>query len=523
MPLTVFKTAGGQALATPSGKLAAYSKRQLGTNMADNAYYNPARPLLNQAKWIAPFVVGTIGTWDTGGSVSTNANGFPIGFSDPVVCNTVLMMFGGHPNGTWTLTWDGPNNAITVDGATNNATSCVFSKSTTDQVFIVRLRASGITAIRCYHSSDNQSLVFNPAFVAKCKKYRLLRLMNWCNPNYIGWTIDWATRKTLNSYTNARASTTVSGLPQQIHEMPWEYVYLLANATRRDVWICIHHLASDSYVQSVCQLLHANMDPGRTVYIEHSNEAWNSGFPVWQYCQDHGDMTDTDQYRRGFIYHMDRTAAIGTIAKNNMPGRAVKCVMGVQSSGGVGFWDYSASKIKSESLAAIDVLSPAPYFGGYVASTNELRDAIHTAYGTSPAAAVDEIFSQIGTHLGQGNGPYAQMSEWKSKADSLNKELIAYEGGQHLAQRGVDYNTYDATVGQAMILANRDPRMGAAYELYFEEWYQRSGGQLMCHYTDVFTPQQKYGSWGAEEYEGQYLLSNAHKNNAIMKHMGLPV
>lgn len=494
--------------------------RVLGTNMADNVYYLPARPLVNQAKWIAPFVVGTASTWDTGGSVSVDANGFPTGFGSPTICNTVLMMYGGHANGTWTLTWDGPNNAITVDGATNNATSCVLTKNQTDQTFIVRLRASGITAIRCTHSSDNIGQTFHPAFVTKCQKYQLLRLMNWCNPNYIGWTPNWATRKTLNAYTNARASTTVLGVPQQIYEMPWEYCYQLGNATSRDIWICFHHLASDSYIQSACQLIHAGLAPGLKVYVEFSNETWNSAFPSRQWCIDNGDGTDTDPVRRGFICNMDRAAAIGNIAKANMPGRTVRTVMGVQSSGGVAFWDYAASKIKPASLAAIDVISPAPYFGNYVASTNTLRDAIVTGWNTSQAAAKDVIFSQIRTHLDDAvDGPYAQMTQWKAKCDSLGKMLIAYEGGQHLALRGVDYASYAANLGQAMILANRDSRMGDIYEEYLEQWYLRSGGAIMCHYTDVFTPQQLYGSWGAQEYEGES-TSTAFKYAAILAHTG---
>lgn len=495
------------------------SLRVLGTNMADNVYYLPARPLVNQAKWLAPFVVGTASTWDTGGSVSVDANGFPTGFGSPTICNTVMMMYGGHANGTWTLTWDGPSNAITVDGATNNATSCVITKNQTDQTFIVRLRASGITAIRCTHSSDNIGQTFHPAFVTKCQKYQLLRLMNWCNPNYIGWTPNWSTRKTLNSYTNARASTTVAGVPQQIYEMPWEYCYQLGNAASRDIWICFHHLASDAYIQSASQLIHAGLAPGLKVYVEFSNETWNSAFAQRQFCIDSGDGTDTDPVRRGFIFNMDRAAAIGNIAKANMPGRTVRTVLGVQSSGGVAFWDYAASKIKPASLAAIDVISPAPYFGNYVASSDALRDAIVTGWNTSQAAAKDVIFSQIRTHLDAVDGPYAQMTQWKAKCDSLGKMLIAYEGGQHLALRGVDYASYAANVGQAMILANRDSRMGDLYEEYLEQWYLRSGGAIMCHYTDVFTPQQLYGSWGAQEYEGES-TSTAFKYAAILAHTG---
>jgi len=490
--------------------------RVMGTNMADNAYYMPARPFVNQAKLIAPFVVGTIATWDTGGSVSVDANGFPTGFAAPVVCNTRIDMYAGHPNGTWNVAWDGPSNAVTIDGGTNGATSCTFTKSSAIQQFITRIRAP-ITGLRVWHSSDNIGQLFTPAFIAKCQKYQLLRLMNWCNPNYI-WTPSWSTRKTPTSYTQAR-KTAVNGI-DQMYEMAWEHCYQLGNAASRDIWVCIHHLASDSYVQSVAQLLHANLNPNLKVYVEFSNETWNSAFPVRQYCIDNGSGADPDTTRRGFIYAMDRAAAIGTIFKANMPGRTVRTVFGVQSSGGVAFWDYANSYIKPASLAAIDVISPAPYFGGTVGTTDSARNAIHTAYSTSLAAAVNEIFSQLRAHLDDNsNGPYVQMAQWRAKAQSLGKLCICYEMGQHLALRGVDYNTYGNTVGAAMVAANQDARMGDLYDEYLEQHWQIMGGQIGCHYTDVFTPQNLYGAWGAQEYEGES-TATAHKYASILSFTG---
>lgn len=496
----VYLGAGGGALTLPA-------LRRLGTNMADNVYYNPARPFTNQAKLIAPFVVGNAATfeWETpGATVDVNANGFPTNFVHPVVCNTVIDMYDGHPNGTWTLTWDGPANAITVDSATNGSSSCVFTKITGYQRFVVRFRVGGVTAVRIYHSTDNQANTFAPLFIEKCRKYQILRLMNWCNPNYV-YTPTWSGRKTPSSYTQARKSVTVPGyaLPQQQGEMAWDYIAQLANTADRDIWICIHHLMSDADIEQVARFLHATIKPGRRIYTEFSNETWNGQFPVHEYCKPLGDPADTDPLRRGYIYAMDRTAAIGRIFKNNCPGRVIKCVWGVQSSGGIGFMDYSTSRIKVETMAEIDVFSPAPYFGNYVASTDALRNAIHTAWGTSQAAALNEVFSQIATHLADVNGPYSQMTAWKTRADLYGKELIAYEGGQHLNIRGQDHGGYAATVGEAMILANRDPRMADLYDEYLEEWHTRTNGSLMIHYTDVFTPQQMFGSWGLQEYEGE--------------------
>ncbi len=488
--------------------------------MADNVFYNPARPFINQAHLLMPYVVGTNDVWETteGATLTEDANGYPIGFSSPVVCNTAVILYGGHPNGTWNLDWVGPNNAVTVSPGTNGATSCTFTKSTTIQQFNIKIHQP-ISDIRIWHSSENvNSGTFTAAFLQNRQIYSILRLMNWCNPNYLGWTPTWATRRTPNSMTQARRTVKVSGIDHQTREMAWDFIVQFANAMGKPIWINLHHLADSSYQTSVAQYLHANLNPGITVYVEWSNEVWNGGFPVNAYCIANGDPTDTDPYRRGYVYAMDRTAEMGGIFKANMPGRTVKTVFNVQSSGGVGFMDYCASKIKPASQAAIDVYSPAPYFGGNVGTSDANRDAIHAAWGVSQANAVNEVFAQIDAHLADlTNGPYAQMSQWKARCDAHGKQLIAYEGGQHLAMRGVDYNAYDTTVGQAMILANQDARMRTRYLAYLNEWWTRSGGAVLCHYTDVFTPQQRYGSWGAKEHEDEILNG---KNLAILDFLG---
>jgi hypothetical protein len=45
--------------------------------------------------------------------------------------------------------------------------------------------------------------------------------------------------------------------------------------------------------------------------------------------------------------------------------------------------------------------------------------------------------------------------------------------------------------------ANRDPRMGAAYTTYLNQW-KANGGQLFMNFTDTGNYSQ-YGEWGALE------------------------
>ena len=74
--------------------------------------------------------------------------------------------------------------------------------------------------------------------------------------------------------------------------------------------------------------------------------------------------------------------------------------------------------------------------------------------------------------------------------------LVAYEGGQGFVGGGALGNLYTA--------ANRDPRMGAAYTTYFQQW-KANGGQLFNDFADI-TGYGQYGSWGGPrvDYANDY-------------------
>jgi len=69
--------------------------------------------------------------------------------------------------------------------------------------------------------------------------------------------------------------------------------------------------------------------------------------------------------------------------------------------------------------------------------------------------------------------------------------LIAYEGGQHLANSG------DEALSDRFIAANRDPRMGEIYLAHLQAWRELGGGVFMA-FTDIAQP-SRFGSWGVLE------------------------
>ena len=158
----------------------------------------------------------------------------------------------------------------------------------------------------------NPTQVFDPAFVSALAPFGYLRFMNWLGTNtnpYYGTStspvMNWADRSLPNdSFQGLGVS-----LRHGAWGISWEYVILLANAANKDVWINIPinatgssdpldptYVASpdtSSYVYNLAYLLkngnaftgNKGLNPGLHIYLEHSNEVWNSGFLQYAWNQ----------------------------------------------------------------------------------------------------------------------------------------------------------------------------------------------------------------------------------------------
>src|SRR4029450_936985 len=61
--------------------------------------------------------------------------------------------------------------------------------------------------------------------------------------------------------------------------MAWEYAIQFWNETDKDAWVNIPFPADDNYVFQLATLLKNNLEPGRKLYVEFSNELWNTWGP----------------------------------------------------------------------------------------------------------------------------------------------------------------------------------------------------------------------------------------------------
>jgi hypothetical protein len=118
-----------------------------------------------------------------------------------------------------------------------------------------------------YQANANPAFfLWNPDFVASLKGFSPLRLMDTMGTNGSG-VVNWSDR------LPARPAP---GLEYARGGIPYEWWVQLANQCGSDVWVNVPHLATDAYVTSFANFLLANLSPHLKVYVEYSNECWNT-------------------------------------------------------------------------------------------------------------------------------------------------------------------------------------------------------------------------------------------------------
>ena len=116
------------------------------------------------------------------------------------------------------------------------------------------------------------------------------------------------------------------------------------------------------------------------------------------------------------------------------------------------------------------------------------------------ASAVPAVMNQVRQHVTIGR--------------QLQLPVIAYEGGQHLVTWNAGAMQGDAALEALFDAVNRDPRFGALYSRYLQNWADVGGG-LFMHYTNC-NGYGLLGRFGALEYLNQP-RAEAPKYDAIQR------
>jgi hypothetical protein len=355
-------------------------------------------------------------------------------------------------------------------------------------------------------ASDHEALVdsqrFSPAFLQNIQPYEVLRFMDWMRTNN-STVSQWGSRA---SPTDARFSTEKG--------VPLEVMLELASVTQKAPWFTIPHQATDEFIQQSATLTRQRLSGSLRVFIEYSNEVWNSAFEqgaaIEQLGQQEWPASPESGFTKRINYYGKRSAEVCRMWKDAFGAEQhrVICVVASQAANS---WTadealrcplWTGGPCVAQGITALAI---APYFADYLGQEDATAQVL--AWGGSTQTRLSRLFSELrsGSQLASGpeGGALAQSARWVADnrvvATTHGVDLITYEGGQHLVGVGSSQNNQE--LAELFVSANRDQRMYEIYQRYLSEWRTQGGG-LFMHFSDI-SSYTKFGSWGALEQIGQ--------------------
>ncbi len=498
------------------------STSSVGTNLTGLADWSAEWAFIDAFKASRSWISGSASAWDDGRTLALDARGWVTSLQPGQIARTLVLPEGHYPAGAYVVLYDGAGTLEYGGGGSRDAARStpgrdVVNVSGTAPV-IINLTATtasdplrnirflmpggvcsndGFRACDPAHACDGSGTceafedvyatqIFHPTFLSRVRGYRTLRFMDWLATNN-STVSDHAARLDDARWTN-------DGVPIEI-------AVELANRLGADAWLDIPHLATDGYVQEVAALVHDRLAPGLRVYIEYSNEIWNSIFSQGTYAEQRGVALGlaSTPFEARLRYQSQRSVEIFQIFESVFADDHTRIVR-VLAAQAANPWTSQVLLDHDGAYQHADALAIAPYFGGYLGGPGQV--------GTLHAMDLDDLFTELDQHaVPEAVGWVANQAK---EARSRGLALVAYEAGNHLV--GIQGVENDAAVNALFDAANRDPRMKDVYTRYLEGW-KDSGGQLLVHFVNCSAP-LKWGRWGALEYLEQP-RADAPKYDAI--------
>lgn len=491
-----------------TGLCAAEQRPPVGTNLNGLSYSSTELPFSDAFKTAGAWVSGTKENWNDGRRLDLDKHGWVRSLKPGQVALTVLFhdtakfseslakRYVVHYEGTGSLEYaelaklverGEHRDIIEIEPGEGNATLTLSETDPNDYLRNISIVPEG--------SQTKPGELFNPMFLKSLKGYRALRFALWM----LGESADFVAPPRWRDRPSPQdALWTVKGAPI-------ETMIALSNQLNADPWFSLPHAAEDAYVRGFAELVRRSLDPKLKVYLEYSNEVWNEVFPATAYAREKGLALglSQDPYEATMRYFAKRSVEIFKIWEQVLGKERLVRVMSFQSDGMPEYSDEIALSF-GDTREHVDALSIGPYFG-----TDLAADA--AAAARTRKLGLDELMQE----LKKSSLPKAkeQMLAHAAVARKYGLQMIAYEGGQHLwNMSGHAAPELDALFNAA----NRDPRMGALYTRYLNDWAEAGGG-LFMHELDcgIF---EGAGNWGALEYLTQP-RAEAPKFDALQRFM----
>lgn len=380
--------------------------------------------------------------YDPGDVPTRDANSYPIGMGTLGVdnyfeCRPFLHNGERYPVGTYHCSFTGTGRVVVrhdgvtlLDTTVSETLHPVTISSTHNGGFDVRLydvsAVDHITAVHLYlpgawpdgvafaDSADVRP--WAPIVVDRCKPFSGYRTMDPLRINSQTGVSDWADRRPFDA-----VQTTSRGVSP-------EMALLLAVQMGTDPWLCLPHLCTTDYAYQFGVLARSILGK-RRVFLELSNEVWNSGFGQRTYFYDLGTTNYGGEWQREYaVAAVDRFEAfiegfgsrgdvIRVCAWQNMDPYTSALVADY-------FGDADAALRGAQADGGCDAFSTAAYFG-----RDFRNDSAGVSDGNLPSFFRSYLPNEFLYRMGAEIPAIRAGLEWEH---GKYKRLSGYEWGQHL-------------------------------------------------------------------------------------------
>jgi hypothetical protein len=366
--------------------------------------------------------------------------------------------------------------------------------------------------------------MWHPRFLqhlAEAQNYGVLRFMGWQQINMNNWdrdVLEWSDRGD-PSYSFGSLSTidrsynryAVASYRQRLGQ-PFEWMIDLCNATGKDLWIQVPHIASADLIRKLADLCATRLNSNLRVWFEYSNEIWNGFGPY---------IPQLNAARLAAAIHFgvpfaDVTGAQDAWGSGHLQGLALKTfedewhalgqpdhrLINVVASfvGSSGYSQGALDAAREIDPHLPEILAVTNYFGY---GTQGDIFAAHT-FGANPGVWPESLFAKTKEIVRRNL--YSTTASWAASADvarAAGVPLVAYEGGQHMLPMGYgDWNNpVHVDFMQFMYAFQRSQKIKELYLEHYALW-SAMGGRTPSLFVDT-SGMSFWGYWGAKEIINQ--------------------
>jgi len=344
---------------------------------------------------------------------------------------------------------------------------------------------SGITHFKLLHPGYkfNDSQIFTTPFINSLKKtgFTTIRFMNFTGTNnaepvYPAVTM-WKNRKLLTDASQSR-------IPQlgKNNGAAWQYVIKMANTLKVDVWINIPVSATTDYIQNCARLFKDNLDKQLNVYVESSNEVWNTMFNQTAYNKAQAEAKGLTEHEN----HARRTIELAQIFKNVFGANALNKrvrVMLCSHKPMLKFWVEPMLQYINKTFGNphnyIYAIACQTYFTG----GKDEGESVEKIIADCRLSITQQIDEKNETNEAGRKQWFEKAAKWK-----LIGGFCSYEGGP-------DHGGGSTTNLVNRIKAERSKAMAEEMKYNLLDGFFNLGGNLAVHYK-LSSGYSRYGCWG---------------------------